>query len=929
MPEDPTFTQAQRVNSEQTNSAAGPSATTLGKGIPTVSFTPPVAADRYALGDEMARGGMGVVYRGTDTLLGREVAIKVLQEKFCHESGAARRFADEARITGQLQHPAIPPVHDLGSLSDGRLFLAMKLIKGETLSRQLAARPNPAAERGRFLAVFEQVCQALAFAHDRNVIHRDLKPANIMVGNFGEVQVMDWGLAKVLSASRDRDGMDNSDETAAATNIHSLRDSDASFTQAGSVLGTPAFMPPEQAVGAIGKIGTRSDVFGLGAILAVILTGKPPFAATSAETTRVKAAQGDVDECFARLDICGADPGLVELCKRCLSPKPINRPKCAGEVAVTVATLRADADDRARRAELERARAELRAAEQRRRRRVQFALAAAIGLLLLSGGAFAWWRDHQFVERAGQQARNIDAIAALLDSCELSLQAGDAERADLALEEAERRAAEWGQAELKQRSNACRADLSLLRELNAIDQFRWTPSEDKLPQPNEIAARIRLALAPLGITPGGSKVDEIGRRVTASLLGARLVAALDRWLRIDPTVEVRGVLRIADPDPYRDAMRDAFLAKDDKKVVELTARRDALSQPPEFAALLGENRDLTADRARKILQAALVRWPNHLALVMSMGETYPGNQRDTAEERIRWYQTAVGLAPRNAAARNNLGNALQDTRDVDGAIACYREAIRLDPKNVSSHSNLGWALYGQGDVAGAIACYREAIRLDAKNVGARGNLGIALRANGDLDGAVAAYREAIAQDPELPQPHFNLAIALHDKGDYDGAVIEFREAARLAPTVPRIPNNLASTLKSKGDLRGAVEAYREAIRLDPKYAIGHNNLARMLATGPDGVRQGKQAVEHAIRACELTDWKGPDYLDTLAAAYAEAGDFDKAVEYQKRALSFSSFEKLSGRQVRERLFLYMQKKPYRDPALQPREVAPPPRSPMR
>src|SRR5262249_30603537 len=202
-----------------------------------------------------------------DTALSREVAIKVLQDKCGPDSDVACRFADEARITAQLQHPAIPPVHDLGILADGRLFLAMKLIKGQTLDKLLQARPDVASERGRFVAVFEQVCQAVGYAHAHGVLHRDLKPSNVMVGAFGEVQLMDWGLAKVIG---DRPAKSVSpEEIQPGTHVVSLRDSGDMFTQAGSVLGTPAFMPPEQAIGAVDQIDTRSDVFGLGAILAV------------------------------------------------------------------------------------------------------------------------------------------------------------------------------------------------------------------------------------------------------------------------------------------------------------------------------------------------------------------------------------------------------------------------------------------------------------------------------------------------------------------------------------------------------------------------------------------------------------------------------------------------------------------------------------
>ncbi|QJW98608.1 serine/threonine-protein kinase [Frigoriglobus tundricola] len=234
----------------------------------------PSAAGRYVLGEEIARGGMGAVYRATDAAFGREVAVKVLLDRFAPTSGTARRFADEARITGQLQHPNVPAVFDLGTLPDGRPFLAMKLIKGDTLEHRLRSRPDPTHDRGRFVAAFERVCQAVAYAHAHHVIHRDLKPSNVMVGSYGEVQVMDWGLAKVLAGGRSDPG-DDPGATAGGTEIQSLRDTDDPLTQAGAVLGTPAYMPPEQALGAVHEVDRRSDVFGLGGILAAVLTGRP------------------------------------------------------------------------------------------------------------------------------------------------------------------------------------------------------------------------------------------------------------------------------------------------------------------------------------------------------------------------------------------------------------------------------------------------------------------------------------------------------------------------------------------------------------------------------------------------------------------------------------------------------------------------------
>ena len=309
------------------------------------------------------------------------------------DSVAAERFLTEARITAQLQHPGIPAVHQIGTLADGRPYMAMKLIKGSTLEDILKDRPDPAADHGRLLAIFEAVCQAVGYAHAHEVIHRDLKTGNVMVGAFGEVQVMDWGLAKVLGdptpATAEALTMA---ETRAGLTRFSATPSSGSHTQHGSMVGTPAFIPPEQAAGEIDKVSQRSDVFGLGALLAVILTGKPPYVGESPESIRVAAVRGKLDDCFARLDASGAEPELVDLCKHCLAFEPADRPADGGAVAATVAGLRAAADERAQRAELERVRVEgeqatalARSAEHRKRRRLKIGAAASLAVAVIVG----------------------------------------------------------------------------------------------------------------------------------------------------------------------------------------------------------------------------------------------------------------------------------------------------------------------------------------------------------------------------------------------------------------------------------------------------------------------------------------------------------------------------------------------------------------
>ncbi len=353
---------------------------------------PPANPPGYELIAEIGRGGMGVVYRARDIALDRDVAVKLLSDRYPADSPAAQRFLSEARITGQLQHPGIPAVQQVGTLADGQPFLAMKLIKGNTLEAILKHQPDSAAERGWLLAIFEAVCQAVGYAHANGVIHRDLKPANIMVGSYGEVQVMDWGLAKVLGEETPATADALAAEQTQAWTQFSPTPEPGSHTQAGSLVGTPAFIPPEQAVGEVERVNERSDVFGLGALLAVILTGKPPYVGETFESVRVQAVRGKLEDGFARLDGCGAEPELVVLCKKCLAFEPADRPADAGTVAAAVAGLRAAADERARRAELDKVRVEAekaasgaRALERRKRRRLALAAAAVLAAEVFGG----------------------------------------------------------------------------------------------------------------------------------------------------------------------------------------------------------------------------------------------------------------------------------------------------------------------------------------------------------------------------------------------------------------------------------------------------------------------------------------------------------------------------------------------------------------
>lgn len=257
---------------------------------------PDLSGTRYQLLEPLGRGGMGAVWRARDPELEREVAVKVLDA--VHPE-AARRMLQEARVVARLEHPGIVPVHDAGALPDGRVWYAMRLVRGARLDA-VAAERRPLPE---LLRVFERICDAVAFAHAHGVIHRDLKPENVMVGPFGEVLVMDWGVAKVTGQEGPAaEGPGAGDPDPAGPRRPG--------TAHGTVLGTPGFMAPEQARGEVERVDERSDVYALGAILRGLL-----------------AAGGSAS----------APRPLAAVCRKALAADPAQRYPSAAALAAEVA----------------------------------------------------------------------------------------------------------------------------------------------------------------------------------------------------------------------------------------------------------------------------------------------------------------------------------------------------------------------------------------------------------------------------------------------------------------------------------------------------------------------------------------------------------------------------------------------------------------
>ena len=775
--------------------------------LPTLPVVP-----GYTLTRKVAEGGMGIVYAADDPIFDREVAVKVMRP-----GQDSQRFVIESKVTARLPHPGIPPVHTLGTLDDGRPFLAMKMIQGRTLAEVLKEANRD--DLPRLLRMYEQICQTVGFAHARGFIHRDLKPANVMVGAFGEVLVMDWGLAKELAPTHP-----NSEGPERVAAGHpSATAGDVAETVAGQVKGTPAYMAPEQARGE--HVDARADVFALGGILAVILTGRPPFLGDTVIATILKAAQAELEECHEKLDVCEADPELVAVVRTCLAPDVSDRYANGEAVAAAVAAYRAGVEERLRRAERDRAVSEAEAREQRKRRKVQLALAAAVALLLMASGGFAWYSDAKAEQTKRKQAE-FDATEAREEGVLRATRAAAAERDRIAKETARQgiasniklaielrrqykfaladaslieavALAKGGAPELLAEVQQARADLAFVVKLDDIRFHKWTwiAEEGGKGQFNTRIAspEYRAAFAASGFDLTTLTPVDAAKRIAASGVKAELVAAVDDWALHEPDATLRGrlleIARKADPGAWTDRLRNPTVWEDEVAVAKLAADADPGTTPPAVLSLLAELMRRRGLDPAPLLSAARVKHPTDFELAFALGQSHTKNSKEG--QQIGPYEAARALRPENLTVLNNLGIALDEKGDIEGAIAVYREAIKHDPKASQAHYNLGIALKGKGDIDGAIAAYKEAIKHDPKLASAHTNLGAIYRQQKKYVEAVACAREAIKADSNYSYAHALLGETLRESGDIPGARVALTEAARpdkrWAPLLAKLP----------------------------------------------------------------------------------------------------------------------------------------------
>ncbi len=899
--------------------------------------------------EELGRGGMGIVLRGHDHVLDRDLAVKVLRPGQFEE-----RFFSEARIGGRLQHPGIVPVHQFGRLADGRPFFTMKLVDGSTLATMLAERPNPQDRRSEFIRIFEKVCQTVAFAHENGVIHRDLKPANVMVGHYGEVQVMDWGLAKLKGKAV---GGGRSELPPPAFRPPPSTEEE---TQNGAIIGTPGYMAPEQAGGGA-EPDARSDVFGLGAMLCEILTGQPPFSGTDRAALLAQTTRGELSPAMERIDRCGADSDLIALAKSCLAVDPDNRPDTAAEVAKAISAHAAGTEARLRQAELVRAAAESRSLADRRAQKLTAGLAFAgvAFAVLLAVGTIWYQRDR--VERVAEQQRKAASVeqeirVELQKATELDLQArglvNDPPRWEAALAgalSAARRASHLSRAEDIPIDPRLQAEVASTmttvedderdRQLVAtLEAIRMVPTgfydEATTGDRFHAAPKYRAAFAAGGLDAPGASMSMATEWLTRRppFVRAALMAMLDDWLAgyayddTDSTaIWLRDVLRAVETDPWMARIRDIRyrpqLALNDLN--RLVDEADLTAHPPAAYYLLAMDLSAAGDTRKAIafLRRAQLHHPGDFWLNFLLGRKLSTIKQHS--EAIGYYQAARVARPNDPGLLSNLGNVLHYTHAWDSAEEVFRQALRLDPKLVSIHIGLGMVRRAKGDLPSALEHYRHAIDLDpAFYISHQGlanvltdqndypsaiasceralklnpndqfsyfSLGDAFARQKDWPRATIAWRKAVELDPDNNTYHRHLGWALKAQNDWPGAAAAYRRAIELVPDDVEAFRNLGDCLKAVDDWNGAAGAYRKAIVLEPKHAKTFAILGLTLRFHKD--LQGSLAALQ--RACELDDADSWTHLQ-LAYTYRALKDPPRALGQLNRSLELDpkNFDRL-------------------------------------
>ena len=897
----------------------------------------PRRVNNYELLEIIGRGGMGVVYRARHVLLERYVALKLVR-RISSENDEALRFVAEAQVTGQIEHPNIVPVHEVGADERGRPYFVMKLVRGRSLGQILAAleKRDPATLRDfplrRLLSIFCDVCQAVAFAHSKGVLHRDLKPGNVMVGDFGEVLLMDWGLAKKIGAR----------EGASARPPNARRDSEVRTvrdhrhdTSVRFVAGTPEYMSPEQALGEPSALQPRSDVYSLGAMFFELLTYRPPH--LDPDTTRLIARVTTEPVRFPPPNPHRprVHKALRAIALKALALNPEERYRDALEL---MRDVRAFLEDRPvsvcpdtpldRTARLF-------------RRHGPLITTVAAAMLALSVGASLWfWQSREHKARLDEAERKeLAQYREWEKEKKLRSQAEEAKR-----DEAQRRAAAEARALEERRANeeARRRELENLARamplyLHGIELLQRRQYEAAAKQlETVVAAQPPLALARLAHFACGEACEKKGS-LQAALAHFQEADALARKfgddhgrtgdpralvrcgeisLRLAPDRETALQAALAfyrqagdgDPqDPYAQLARAYVLILNARKMSDAEMERKK------------EGARAALELALKVIASGNPLWEAHLiAGSLYAGQELPGALSPDPARALQHFTLALDLEPNQPDALLGRAQVARKLGDRALALLDYANALRLRPHASEAWPALVELLLDTGRAEEALAAAATALERAPEE---RALLGLRTRALIELGrwpDALDAANEALQADPDSPALLVARAQAEAGQGRFEKAAgdldralqrdperldalqlragvrlrlglaaeaeADFRRLLERAPTRSEFWRGLGDALNAQQRTAEALEAYLTYQDQQPADVGMRLRVARLLIARPEAPWfSPEKALLQAREAERLTAGGDPQAVALLAEILMAAGQEQEALQQIERA----------------------------------------------
>ena len=821
---------------------------------------------------------MGVVQLVKDNLLGREVAQKKIKADLSRKLSEKQktmlwRLNKEASITAILEHPNIVPLYEMQQQEAGELCFTMRKVEGRTLRQILKAKKEGELEydENKLLGVYLKVCDAMAYAHSKNVVHRDLKPDNIMVGQFGEVYVMDWGIAKKLNPEEsDSEPNQNSlleaEDFPEKSNLHSTTIALGEELKTRGGMGTEGYMAPEQREDAT-LVTSQSDIYSLGMILreCFILRSSLEELNRQIELHRLKIGLAKATTKFEEDDSVEKNipKEIVAIIEKAIQTEPKARYKTVQEFSKDLERYQKNMTVSVKEYSLLEV-----AIKWIQRHRQQVAFGSVLLSMFFFFVVFQVWKDKK--EQLAKLKEKEEQFTIALSKAEnkkkeshkislLGLKIGNLLYAlnylNTALllkpqdKKAEEEKLQIGEKLLKLCYETKDYQLAgyVAREMQALSvDPNTTPKNWEEEVKEESQKTLNEHLKRFDILENNFR-----NKTFESRTGGRDDAIFEISKMQGKKIFDKLIAILKEATAYFQREETQQNNKDKEFYTMMVMALGRLENPEAAPALL---------EALKVMEKKLSPLSNeeqkketvkmeHMILLSEALANSKAIEQGKDLDEIRWkmgqnslfwdrtaiplqkitsglisyYDEAIRLNPQYAEAYNNRGIAKHTKNDLEGAIQDYDEAIRLNPQEANTYNNRGLAKFAKNDLEGAIQDYDEGIRLNPQEANAYSNRGIAKFAKNDLEGAIQDYDEGIRLNPQDATAYNNRGNAKKDKKDLVGAIQDYDEAIRLNPQFVSAYDNRGSVKNANKDLVGAIKDYEETIRLNPQFANAYYN----------------------------------------------------------------------------------------------------------